>query len=473
MSTFPLSDSLVHGEESCSDTSPQKSHRLDHSSSPTCPQILQSKLCIVTVGLPARGKTYIAMKLARYLRWTGINTKVFNVGNYRRSMYGAYQPHYFYHPDNKEGVDQRTKCAMKALDDVMNYLNEEEGQVAVFDATNTTRERRRLVARKCKENLIDVFYIEMVCNDEELIAENIKAVKLTSPDYEDISDEDAIKDFSQRLKNYEAAYEPLDEHYDKDRSWVKLADVNQVVISNRILNHLQSRMVYFLMNLHLKKRNIYICRHGESEFNVQGRIGGDPELSSQGKKFSMKLAEFIKQKDIPGMKVWISQLKRSVQTASYLDMACEQWKTLCEIEAGACDSLTYEEIHDKFPEEFALRDQNKYHYRFPRGESYADLVNRLEPIIMELERQENVLVICHQSVMRCLLAYFMDKTQEELPYLKCPLHKVFQLIPRAYVCDIEPYDLDVPAVDTYRPKPMVTAINRTKEEALESLVQQS
>ena len=32
MSTFPLSDSLVHGEESCSDTSPQKSHRLDHSS---------------------------------------------------------------------------------------------------------------------------------------------------------------------------------------------------------------------------------------------------------------------------------------------------------------------------------------------------------------------------------------------------------------------------------------------------------
>ena len=75
----------------------------------------------------------------------------------------------------------------------------------------------------------------------------------------------------------------------RDRSWVKLADVNQVIISNRILNHLQSRMVYFLMNLHLKKRNIYICRHGESEFNVQGRIGGDPELSSQGKKVNSKL----------------------------------------------------------------------------------------------------------------------------------------------------------------------------------------
>ena len=49
-------------------------------------------------------------------------------------------------------------------------------------------------------------------------------------------------------------------------------------------------------------------------------------------------------------------------------MDTEQWKYLSELEAGACDALTYEEIHEKFPEEFALRDQNKYHYRYPRGE---------------------------------------------------------------------------------------------------------
>lgn len=43
------------------------------------------------------------------------------------------------------------------------------------------------------------------------------------------------------------------------------------------------------------------------------------------------------------------------------------------------------------------------------SQSYQDLVQRLEPVIMELERQGNVLVICHQAVMRCLLAYFLDK----------------------------------------------------------------
>jgi len=44
-------------------------------------------------------------------------------------------------------------------------------------------------------------------------------------------------------------------------------------------------------------------------------------------------------------------------------------------------------------------------------QSYQDLVARLEPVIMELERQQNVLVICHQAVARCLLAYFMDKNR--------------------------------------------------------------
>lgn len=42
---------------------------------PHCPPVTNSLICIAMVGLPARGKTYIAKKLARYLRWIGLNTK--------------------------------------------------------------------------------------------------------------------------------------------------------------------------------------------------------------------------------------------------------------------------------------------------------------------------------------------------------------------------------------------------------------
>ena len=41
------------------------------------------RLALVLVGLPARGKTYTAAKLTRYLRWLGHDTKHFNVGKVR------------------------------------------------------------------------------------------------------------------------------------------------------------------------------------------------------------------------------------------------------------------------------------------------------------------------------------------------------------------------------------------------------
>ncbi|VDP61808.1 unnamed protein product [Schistosoma mattheei] len=86
-------------------------------------------------------------------------------------------------------------------------------------------------------------------------------------------------------------------------------------------------------------------------------------------------------------------------------------------------------------------------------QSYQDLVTRLEPVIMELERQTSVLVICHQAVARCLLAYFEDKNKDELPYIHVPLHTVFKLTPTAYRCIVERVKLNVPAVETHRMKP--------------------
>ncbi|VDM77673.1 unnamed protein product [Strongylus vulgaris] len=71
---------------------------------------------------------------------------------------------------------------------------------------------------------------------------------------------------------------------------------------------------------------------------------------------------------------------------------------------------------------------------------------------MELERQSNILVISHQAVLRCILAYFTNKNTEELPYLKVPLHTVIKLTPKAYSCEVEMFKFDIKAVNTYREK---------------------
>uniref|UniRef100_A0A8C3UWX8 6-phosphofructo-2-kinase/fructose-2,6-biphosphatase 1 n=1 Tax=Catharus ustulatus TaxID=91951 RepID=A0A8C3UWX8_CATUS len=224
---------------------------------------------VILVGLPARGKTYISRKLTRYLNWIGTPTREL-------------------HPPNPQILRH---CALAALKDVRTYLSSEEGQVAVFDATNTTRERRDVILQFAKEN---------------------------------------------------------------------------------------------------------------------------------------------------GYK-------------------------------GVCEEMTYEEIQEHYPKELAMRDQDKYRYRYPKGESYEDLVQRLEPVIMELERQENVLVICHQAVMRCLLAYFLDKSADELPYLKCPLHTVLKLTPVAYGCEVESIFLNIEAVNTHRARPQNVDINRTAADALNTV----
>lgn len=118
-----------------------------------------------------------------------------------------------------------------------------------------------------------------------------------------------------------------------------------------------------------------------------------------------------------------------------------QWKQLDELDSGVCDGLTYDEIEAQFPDDFNDRDNDKFNYRYKGGESYRDLVQRLEPVIMELERHNEmghaIFIIGHQAVLRCIYAYFLDLTHVELPYIEIPLHTIFKLTPKAYECQVE------------------------------------
>jgi hypothetical protein len=55
-----------------------------------------------------------------------------------------------------------------------------------------------------------------------------------------------------------------------------------------------------------------------------------------------------------------------------------EWRALREIDVGICDGLTYDQVKVRFPEEYRARMQDKLKYRYPRGESYLDVIARLE-----------------------------------------------------------------------------------------------
>ncbi|HSE05631.1 MAG TPA: histidine phosphatase family protein [Methylomirabilota bacterium] len=77
------------------------------------------------------------------------------------------------------------------------------------------------------------------------------------------------------------------------------------------------------------------------------------------------------------------------------------WRVLGEIDGGICDSMSHVQIQERLPEQYAARKRDKFTYRYPRGESYQDIILRLDPVIIELERtRKPVLVIADNAVLR-------------------------------------------------------------------------
>jgi 6-phosphofructo-2-kinase/fructose-2,6-biphosphatase 2 len=425
------------------------------------PDYSESKIVLAMVGLPARGKSYLSNKLMIYLKWLEYDVKVFNVGQLRRTrakqkaqQSGIKEDHtasWFSHA-NTQANESRERLAHDSLDMLIQWLKD-GGNVGIHDATNSTRRRRASIeARVAKEKGIHLIFLESLCDDPAIIAANV-ALKVSSgdPDYKDTSPEEAKRDFLRRITEYEKVYETITEPH---LSYLQIVNVGTQVTVSRIHGYLQSRIAFYLMNLHLKPRSIYLSRHGESQFNVEGKIGGDSLLSPRGMQYADALPALIKDNigDAP-LTVWTSTLQRTIQTGAQLQYPKLTWKSLDELDAGVCDGMTYEEIEQAYPDDFANRDEDKFNYRYRGGESYRDVVVRLEPVIMELERQENILIIGHQAILRCLYAYFHHLPQEDLPYVKIPLHTVIKLTPKAYGCDDERYTLPIQAVDTHRPKP--------------------
>lgn len=470
------------------------------------------------VGLPARGKTHMAKRLERYLAFFhGARTKVFNVGEYRRraescKQHAAAAPpgssssnSGFFNPLDENAARERLNFAQAAVRDMVDFLFQGEdvtprssgaesplakasgrwselrssspvsgatperpmravdsGRVAIFDATNSTRKRRAWLREQLAHLPIKLLFVESMCTDESIVDNNIRNAKVGLPEFSHLPVEEAFRDFKARIKHYESVYEPMDE---EELAWIKLINCGRRVEINNIHGYLLGRIVQFLANMHNTVHSIYLSRHGQSEYNRVGKIGGDSPLSVAGEAYAHKLAAFVQEnvcKDERGelvkTRLWTSSLQRTIQTARYIphpklvhpdgsewvQMAPRVMRNLDEIYAGVCDGMTYSEIECSYPEEYAMRKEDKLGYRYPRGESYLDVISRLDPLIHELESySEPVLIVGHQAVLRLIYAYFTGKPREACPRLSIPLNTIIKLTPRTHDCEEQRITLDL------------------------------
>eukprot|EP00658_Telonema_sp_P-2_P059754 TRINITY_DN48885_c0_g1_i2.p1 TRINITY_DN48885_c0_g1~~TRINITY_DN48885_c0_g1_i2.p1 ORF type:complete len:540 (-),score=116.48 TRINITY_DN48885_c0_g1_i2:266-1885(-) len=407
-----------------------------------------NKLVVVMVGLPARGKSFIGRKVCRFLVWLGHKTRVFNVGEYRRELEQDYVGAEFFDPNNQQASDRRHRAADLALTDLIGWLKG-GGQVALFDATNSTQDRRDWIVQRVHEHKFQVMFLESYCNDKKILENNITKHKIKSADYCHMEVQDAIRDFRVRLQHYEDQYETITR---TDHSWVKIVNAGDQLVVNNIRGYIPGRLVSFLTNVHTSPRALYlVCCDPADRVQTasrwvegfKGRLGGDSDLDPDSQQVALRLGGFMS-KELPfevhsRVAVWCSTSKRSVEMASAIGRTYMTWHALDELDYGICDGLTPAELGTKLQAGWAERRAvDTLHWRFPRGESVVDVINRLEPIFVECERQKQpVVIVSHVTPMQILLNFFGDGSPASSPDIAVPYGHVLKLLPHCYGCKIE------------------------------------
>ena len=386
------------------------------------------KLYIVMVGLPARGKSTIALRLYEGLSAEGINARIFNNGELRRTHLGpdSSLPE-FYHPDNAEGRIRREQLAQINAVAARTFL-EENGQVAILDATNASRSRRDFLRARFDNH--PILYIECVNDDEELLTLSIER-KTSLPEFSHLSAQEAASGFLERIGYYQRIYaSPAEE------GCYLCVDT----LRNRILaERLPTRVPYYL---HIREllvsdwiRELHLARHGESRFNLEGRIGGDAPLTERGRAQAAALAGHFHNKHVPY--IFTSLRLRARETVAFISEAHPEARIiplseLDEIDAGACDSMSYEDIRRKWPAEFAARARDKYHYIYPGGEGYVTMHERVErgfrKALFLSGGQPGTVLIGHQAVNRMILSLFLFRRTEDVPYIYIPQDQCYYIV---------------------------------------------
>ena len=160
---------------------------------------------------------------------------------------------------------------------------------------------------------------------------------------------------------------------------------------------------------------IYIARHGETTWNAIGKIQGwsDPELSPLGYSQSLALLEHLKDKPLKA--IYSSPLQRSYSTAQpiaqHLGLPILQQAELKEIGFGILEGRNLFQFDEELKKEWNRFKDDRFSYRIPGAENYADVANRLNPFLERILHQhegEEILIVGHRVVNRLLIGMFLE-----------------------------------------------------------------
>jgi broad specificity phosphatase PhoE len=154
---------------------------------------------------------------------------------------------------------------------------------------------------------------------------------------------------------------------------------------------------------------------------MEGRIQGrsDPGLSQRG--YAQSLALLHQLKDRPLSAIYTSTLQRSVQTAepiaNQLGLPIQRQPELDEIAFGILEGKNLYHFDEELKMEWDRFKDNRFAYRIPGAENYADVADRIRPFeekLLQNHEGQEVLIVGHRVVNRLLIGMLMEYPQEKV-----------------------------------------------------------
>jgi len=156
---------------------------------------------------------------------------------------------------------------------------------------------------------------------------------------------------------------------------------------------------------------IYLIRHGETDWNVEGRITGEKDipLNELGQKQAQTAADILKDKDIK--KIFSSPVLRCFATAEIISKAVncpivkdKRWR---EIDFGNWAGKIYHDLR-KNPD---FKSYYKYFSKriIPKGEKFIDVQKRVVKALEDIIKTENesVAVVTHADPIKLVICHIL------------------------------------------------------------------
>ncbi|WP_426513149.1 histidine phosphatase family protein [Dactylosporangium sp. McL0621] len=185
---------------------------------------------------------------------------------------------------------------------------------------------------------------------------------------------------------------------------------------------------------------VFLARHGQTQWNLlrrrQGRL--DSPLTSDGLAQAHRHASTLRNRGIDG--IFVSPLGRALATARIISDALrleiEVVDELAELDHGQFSGLIDEQIDAQFPGDRQRRAADKYQWRFPDGESYADADPRAARALHQVSRKpaKRPLIVSHEMIGRMLQRHLLGLDPHVALARSHPHDVVFEIDPATREC---------------------------------------